>query len=199
MLDKAQTSAESASCGSWLKRLKVIGTAVLVLLAIAFGARQSLWETASHVGDLGMDDIGRQFFCQALDHAIRDVEDARVRSEGFHQRTMVISMKNSASIVFGRLKPLEVAEEMKRPYSEALVGLSGLILRGDKLRNTLDDPTPISEIHSRLERLGARTIGDFFAACGFQRFLLRDEERKATYLEITFSRAHYGSNPVLIR
>jgi len=199
MSEKVQTSIESTSSRSWLKRLKAIGVAVLVLLAIVVGARQCLWETVSHVGDLGMDDLGRQVLCQALDQDIKDVDDVRVRCEGFHRRTMVISMKNSAPIVFGRLKPSDAAEHMKRPYSDALVGLSGLILRGDKLRNTLDDPTPISEIRSRLERLGARTIGDFYAACGFERFLVRDEEQKANYLEITFSRDHYGSNPVSTR
>lgn len=194
MSEKVYASTESTSGRSWLKAIWI---AVLVLLAIVIGA--CLWETVSHVGDVGMDDIGRQVLCQTLDQDVKVVDDVRVICEGFHRRTMVISMKNSAPIVFGRLKPSDAAEHMKRPYSEALEGLSGLILRGDKLRNTLDDPTPISEIQSKLQRLGARTVANFYAACGFEKFLIRDEEQKLNYLEVTFSPSHYGSNPVSIR
>jgi len=145
-----------------------------------------------------MDDLGRQVLCQTLDHGLKSADDIRVRCEGFHRRTMVIAMKNSGPILFGRLKPADSIEHMKRPYQEALVELTGLALRGDKLLNKMDDPTPISEIHSKLKGLGARTVGDFYAACGFERFLVRDEGQKVNYLEVTFSRDHYGSNPVSI-
>jgi hypothetical protein len=105
-------------------------------------------------------------------------------------------MKNAAPIIFGRIKPDDVPQHMRKPYQVALQGFKGLILRGDELARRLEDPVPIEKINEKLEKLGVKTIGDFYAACGFQRFIIRDEETKNLYLNLMFSPKNYGSNPI---
>lgn len=169
------------------------------MLFVALGIRQCLWEDVSHLGGVGMDDLGRQVFCQTLDHEFTKSSDVRVRCEGFHRRRLVIAMKDAKPILFGRLKIDRVVDQMRKPYTDALQGFTGLILRGDKRSDRLDDPTPIADVQARLQKLGAKTVGDFYAACGFESFIVRDDEQKTNYLEITFSAKEYGRNPVSIR
>ena len=149
-----------------------------------------------------MDDIGRQVFCQMLNESLKqgdDIEDIRFICEGTHRRTIVISMNDQSPIISGRLSIDNVLNHIKRPYAEALKGFNGLVLRGDKATNKLDDPVPVSEIASRLDKLGTKTIGDFYAACGFEKFIVREEQQKTSYLELTFSNKHYGYNPIEVK
>ena len=180
-----------------LEKLKKLGIGVIVALFVVFGIRQCFYETVSLVGDVGMDDLGRQAFCHTMDEEMRESGDVSVRCEGFHKQFLVISMKTAQPIMFGRIKPNDTVKQMAKPYSEALQGLSGLILRGDKLEhNALDKPTPIAEVDERLRKLGVKTVGDVYAAFGFETFTIRDEERNMPYLELTFSRKSYGNNPI---
>jgi len=86
---------------------------------------------------------------------------------------------------------------MRKPYAVALEGFKGLIIRGDEMARRLDDPVPIETVFEKLKNLGARTIGDFYAACGFERFIVRDEETGTLYLNLLFSPEHYGDNPLI--
>jgi hypothetical protein len=183
----------------WVAKLKALGIGAVAVLFVIVGIRQCFYEAVSLVGDVGMDDLGRQVFCQTLDRELRESGDISVRCEGFHKQILVICMKNAAPIIFGRIKPHDTMKQMTKPYSEALEGISGLVLRGDKLRNTLDKPTPIAEVDARLRKLGVKTVGDFYAAAGFEKFLIRDEEQNTSYLELTFSNKQYGRNPVSMR
>jgi hypothetical protein len=153
-----------------------------------------------HIGDLGMDDIGRQVWCQTLDgDAKSEYTDVRVYCEDRFRRTMVISMKTAAPIMFGRITPDDIILQMKNSYSIALEGLGGVILRGDKETKKVEARMPMGEVKDRLEKLGVKNIADFYAACGFAKLLVRDEEEKSIYLELHFSDKSYGKNPVLVK
>jgi len=176
---------------SWLMGL-------LIICALAIGTWQQLREEVSVVGAVGMNDIGRQIFCQTVDGLGRkEQSDIHFRCEGFFKTTIVLSMKTGLPILFGRVKPEDVRDHMKMPYSVALEGFDGLILRGDKLTGKIEEPVPIGEIKTRLERLGAKTIGDMYAAFGFEKLLIRAEEKEPIiFLDLTFSPKDYGRNPV---
>jgi hypothetical protein len=162
------------------------------------GALEVLWEDTDVVGGLGMDDSGRQVLCQTLDAGLDKSGDIRVHCGGFHYDILVISMKTNAPIVFGRIQPDQVKQQMTRPYTEFLQGYQGIILRGDKQNDTLQKPTTIAEVEARLKVLGAKTIGDFYAACGFDRLLVRDEAEKVNYLDLTFSGKRNRGNPASV-
>jgi len=182
---------------SLYKRLKPIMIGLLVIAAIAIGTWQMLSEQTYIVSALGMDDMGRQAFCVMLNSDGGDVDEVKIICEGFHNQIIVVSMKNAAPIIFDRIKPDDVPQHMRKPYRVALQGFKGLTLRGDELARRLEDPIPIEKIKEKLEKLGVKTIGDFYAACGFERFIIRDEETKNLYLNLLFSSKHYGRNPIV--
>lgn len=179
-------------------RLKRWLIGLLIVCGLAIGIWEQLSQDVFLLSDLGMDDIGRQIFCQTVDgSAQKEQADVRFRCEGFNKTTIILSIKTGLPILFGRIKPEEVVEHMKRPYSLALQGFDGLILRGNKVSGNAEEPVPIGEIKTRLERLGAKTIGDMYAAFGFSKFLIRAEEKEPIiFLELTFSHKDYGRNPV---
>lgn len=179
------------------KKLTPFIVALLVLAAFAVGTWQMLREQTYLVSALGMDDMGRQAFTQMLNSDAEGADDIKIICEGRYNQVIVISMKNAAPIIFGRINPDDVPEHMRKPYAVALEGFKGLILRGDELARRLEDPVPIENIKEKLEKLGVKTIGDFYAACGFERFLIRDEETKNFYLNLIFSSKNYGSNPTV--
>lgn len=179
------------------KKVKPFIVALLVLAAFAVGTWQMLREQTHLVSALGMDDMGRQAFTQMLNADAEGTDDIRIICEGRYNQVIVISMKNAAPIIFGRIKPDDVPEHMRKPYAVALEGFKGLILRGDELARRLEDPVPIENIKEKLEKLGIKTIGDFYAACGFERFLIRDEETKNLYLKLIFSSQNCASNPIV--
>lgn len=183
---------------SVFKGLKSVLITLLVLAGIAYGLWQQCYEITTVVSDLGMDDMGRQVFCQTLEEPDMEPGDVKMLCEGFHHQTFVLSMKNAAPIVFGRVLPDEVVTHMNKPYAVALEGFKGLILSGDKLARKLDEPVPIDIIKQRLNNLGVKTVGDFWAACGFERFIIRDEEEDSLYLDLRFSPKSYGSNPIVV-
>lgn len=204
MSNKIQGSAELTSGRPWLNRLKAIGTAVLLLLGIVLGARQCLRETVTHVGDLGMDDLGRQLWCQTTDGLLRKErrsDNARVRCESLDRTTYVIEVKNYGSSLFwgSAATPEEVVKAMReQPYSDALQHFDTMELSGSKYSKTMDDPVPISEIKARLERLGAKNLADLYTAMGFSEYILKDPKADYVYLKLTFSRNYYGHNPVKV-
>ena len=179
------------------KKVKPFIVALIVLTAFAVGIWQMLREDTYLVSALGMDDMGRQAFTKTLNSDVEGTDDIRIICEGRYNQVIVISMKNAAPIIFGRIKPNDVPEHMRKPYAVALKGFKGLILRGDELARSLEDPVPIENIKENLEKLGVKTIGDFYAACGFERFLIRDEKTKNLYLNLIFSSKNYGSNPIV--
>jgi hypothetical protein len=142
-----------------------------------------------------MNDVGRLLFCQLLDKQMED-DDVRVQCEGSHKQAVVIVMKDAQPIELEKIQLDEVIEHMSKPYHIALEGLEGLILTGNKFKRRAGTPVPTNEIKRRLNALGAKTIGDFYAACGFEEFIIRDEQDNIEWLKITFSSKDYGKNPV---
>jgi hypothetical protein len=61
-----------------------------------------------------------------------------------------------------------------------------LTLRGNKRKGTVNDPVPIEKINKKLEKIGVKTVGGFYSACGFEKFVVRGEEGRKTLLEFTF-------------
>ena len=179
------------------KKLKTFIVALLVIAAFAFGTWQMFREQTYVVSALGMDDMGRQAFTQMLNSDSEDADDIKIICEGPYNQVIVISMENAAPIIFGRIKPDDVPEHMRKPYAVALKGFKGLILRGDEMARRLDDPVPIEKIFEKLHDLGAKTIGDLYAACGFEKFIIRDEETGTLYLNLKFSPEYYGNNPMI--
>ena len=181
------------------ERLKPILIGLAVVAVIIIGTWQMLKEDTYVISALGMDDVGREVFCQMLNGAPGDADDVRILCKGFHNEEIVVNMKNSAPIIFGTIKPSDVITQMAKPYPIALEGLSGLVLRGDESAKSVGDPVPIREVIKKLDSLGVKNIGDFYAACGFDKFIIRDEEANTNYLELTFSGQHYGSNPIQVK
>lgn len=159
---------------------------------------QVLFDTKAF-GPLGMDDVGRQIWCQTLNQAVSDTPDIRAYCEDLHKTTMVMSLKTAAPVQFGRLDIDELERAMRAPYISVLQRFNGLTLQGELSGARVEPPVPISEIASRLERLGVKTVGDFYAACGFHRFVVRNEENKGAFLELGFSNSACGSNPIRAR
>jgi hypothetical protein len=149
------------------------------------------------VGPLGMDDTGRWWFCREVDEAARKTApDFRVRCEGKHNTTIVFSMKDLGPIAVGQVVPDEVLHGMRRPYAEMIQSRERLILTGDKWGWQPDSSVPMRVVAARLQELGATTVGDFYAACGFDEFLLRNEQDKYVNLRFGFSSKSFGENPV---
>ena len=95
--------------------------------------------------------------------------------------------------------PEEVVKTMReQPYSDALQHLKSLAISGDKSSEIMDNPVPISEIKTRLEKLGAKNLADLYTAMGFREYLLRDPNEDYVYLKLTFSQDRYGHNPVKV-
>jgi hypothetical protein len=181
------------------KKLKPFILSLLVIAALAVGIWQMLREQTYVISALGMDDMGRQAFVQLLNSDSEDADDIKMICEGPYNQVIVVSMKNAAPIIFGRIKPDDVPKHMRKPYAVALEGFKGLILRGDEMARRLDDPIPIEKIFEKLQDLGAKTIGDFYAVCGFEKFIIRDEENGTLYLNLKFSSDNYGNNPLIGR
>ncbi len=181
------------------KKLKPFILSLLVIAALAVGIWQMLREQTYVISALGMDDMGRQAFVQLLNSDSEDADDIKMICEGPYNQVIVVSMKNAAPIIFGRIKPDDVPKHMRKPYAVALEGFKGLILRGDEMARRLDDPIPIEKIFEKLQDLGAKTIGDFYAVCGFEKFIIRDEENGTLYLNLKFSPDNYGNNPLIGR
>lgn len=147
--------------------------------------------------DLGMDDSGRRNFCRILDAFSGDDEDVNILCEGKNRRTIVVRIKNAAPILPARVPYQEVLAHMQKPYQISLQRLDGLALAWDSKNRRLASPVANAVISDRLKGLGAVTIGDFYAACGFQRFVVRDAQTHAVYLNLIFDPRYYGDNPVL--
>jgi hypothetical protein len=110
---------------------------------------------------------------------------------------MIFEFARQASLV-GTFDRQMVLEQMKQPFVEALKPLDGLVLRGDKLRERMDTPVPVSQIAERLEELGAKTVADFYSACGFSRLVFRVDSSGDRLLEFEFG-GRLGTNPLTIR
>ena len=152
----------------------------------------------AHVlGPVGMDDTGRWWFCQELDDGVRKAApNLRFRCEGKHNTTLVLSLKSAGPIIFGQVVPDEIARDMRRSNAEMVQSRESLILTGDKWGWRPDSRVPMKVVAEMLQTLGATTVADFYSACGFSEFLLRDEESKSAYLKLRLSE-RFGENPVV--
>jgi hypothetical protein len=149
------------------------------------------------VGPLGMDDTGRWWFCQEVDDVVhKTAPNLRVRCEGKHNTTIVFGMKDIGPIAFGQVVPDQLLRDMRRSNTEMVQSRERLILTGDKWGWKPDSPVPMGVVATRLQGLGATTVGDFYAACGFDEFLLRNEQDKYVNLRLGFSSKRFGENPV---
>ncbi len=180
-----------------IKNIKKIISFLFYLIIIVYGTYQLLSEHSYKVSDLGMDDIGRETFCQLINKDLNEWDDVELFCDGFHNEIIVLEIKNLKPILFGKVNPDEIKRHMFLNYKHALEDIDGLVLRGDELYNTLDKPTPIKEIYRKLKKLGIKTIGDFYAACGFEKFIIKNSETNEIYLKLLFSTKKYGDNPII--
>lgn len=179
-----------------------------ILLAIVIGSYQYSGKTGHkgvndvHVSDIGMDDLGRQAWCQMIDRLIREVrDDHHIRCDGIHSTKIVFEVKNYESSIFFKSvdAPEEILETLReQPYRDALQHFEEMRISGNKDKRTMDDPVLISELQKRLDREGAKNLADLYAAMGFSEYILRDPDADYVYLAIGLSRDKYGQNPVTV-
>lgn len=130
------------------------------------------WEAifpTTMVGPIGMDDQTRKAFCKSVDQDLqRSPSLIRVECGGDHVDTAVLIMNNSDPLITGEVRIDLIATAWRQPYSELLARFK--MLRVDRVAE------PVSQVAGRAEKLGVKTVADFWAACGFHRFRVRDEK-----------------------
>ena len=154
-------------------------------------------------GPVGMDDTGRYWLCRHFgDFGLRADSGFVLRCEGRHVDTIVVQLTDKYSgaedgiSTSRRIETISAA--MRGPYDRRVLDgvVERLALTGDRAGWQRDRMISKEEFLSKLDKLGMRTAGDFYAACGFTRFEVRDQNR--TRLSIAFSAAAVGRNPVMI-
>ena len=143
-------------------------------------------------GSLGVDSTGRRNLCDHLQKLFPGPSDSRqpplvspqtkeeiaLTCEGYHTKTVVLAVTNWSSDFRALRGEALLQELLSKPYSIALDGLEGLVLKyGDK------QPTSAAEIRRKLAALRAGNVGDLLYACGFEKVAVRDRATKVQYLE----------------
>jgi hypothetical protein len=182
----------------------------VMIAAIVFNGAKDLWRFIGDpaglavnkivIGPVGMDDTGRYWLCRHFDNAVRPSVGFLIQCEGDHVNTVVVkNTKKDRSAVEQELpvsKRMEnISAAMQDPYDPTILdGLERLALTGDRDGWKRDREISKQDFLRKLNQIGVRTAGDFYAACGFTKFEVRDQDE--TKLSLTFSAAAMGRNPM---
>jgi hypothetical protein len=184
--------------------LSLLGLNILRVVGFLWGIKTNGLEAVFPtvvIGPLGMDEGGRSVFCDAMDTLVQKKygEGVRFRCTGRHVNTAMLVTENPNPITFGRLRTDEVIQEMGQNYTVLLQYFNLIPLMADQKTLRITSSVSVSEAAAKADKLGLKTAGDFWAACGFGRFFIRtDDDPKCDLVELSFSNYNYGKNPTVV-
>jgi hypothetical protein len=188
---------------NWFVTLLVFAAVLYSVWAIAKKVKEDGWLAfffpIDVYGPIGMNDGARLAFCAAVDSKIESSRSGtHVRCSGKHADTAVISLDDGRPLAFGRVDLDSIPNEMRQSYRLLLAEFKTVPLYIDKVTARTDPPVPVPELAAKAEKLGVKTIGDCWAACGFRRYLVRNEEDKLDLLDLKLSNHDYSRNPTVV-
>jgi hypothetical protein len=143
-------------------------------------------------GDLGVEDDGRRGICAAIEYILHRQGDSGVHllCGGRHVQIMLLSIRTGSG-ADTEISPERAVNSIRKPYEAWLEGFSWLSFDGH-------DRIPAAEILAKADKMGVKTIGDFWAACGFEKYIVRDEQKRTDLFQLLLSPNAYGRNPTLV-
>ncbi len=170
----------------------------LIIIYLYSGIKEFLYKFSNKIGDIGMDDVGRELLIQTINKPFEEFDNLEYYVKGLHRTQIVFSMDNYVPIITGYLNIDTIIYNFTKPYDSLLIYFDELTLRGDKLTAVNDDPVPIDSIRKKLKKLNAINIADFFASCGFESFSIVNKEENLILIKLLFSSENYGHNPIFV-
>ena len=172
--------------------------ALVVAAAFCFGLWQMYLYDYSYVSKIGMNDYGRQIFCQDTNRIFEKADKISVQCRGGTNRVFRISLTSIDPIYFGSLSLNDLKNQMLTniDFNQPMDG--SIILRGNEESGKITHEIEYRELLERLKELGVRNAADMYAAFGFERYEVVVPETDTTFLEIIFSSDAIGQNPLQV-
>ena len=146
------------------------------------------------IGPLGVNRAGRKFLCESvLTGGYSGRPDIKLTCDPYRNtQELVMEMKDSAPIIFGTINTDMMLEFLRRPWGEVFE--EKMVVYRISPHTGRKDP-PIS-VKDGMTKLGARTVADFLAACGFKSFMIISKNNGVKYLIVEFTN-NYERNPLV--